>query len=125
MHYLNWICHLVLKLRSKRKKHPPKSSLKGGLGTSSYKFIISQLIRKKGALIKINFLSPLGDRGTYKQALRGLFTNGTSDSVLSGNKGKGRWQTRIEIRTSAECPDNLLGRKQQNAMKGIIGKKLG
>jgi large subunit ribosomal protein L3 len=54
-----------------------------------------------------------------------LFTNGTSDSVLSGNKGKGRWQTRIEIRTSAECPDNLLGRKQQNAMKGIIGKKIG
>jgi len=38
-----------------------------------------------------------GREETYKQALRGLFTAGTSAFLPRKNKGKGRWQTRIEI----------------------------
>jgi len=63
-------------------------------------------------------------KATYEQALRGLFTAGTSESATGGKKGKGWQQTRIEFRTSAECPHNLPGINHK-IMKGIIGKKIG
>jgi hypothetical protein len=61
---------------------------------------------------------------TYKQALRGLFTDGTSASKLFENKGKGRQRTRIESCFICMMSSTSAGIKPQK-MKGIIGKKLG
>jgi len=59
----------------------------------------------------------------YKQALRGLFTAGTSK--VKSKKGKGRQQTRIEFRASAECPLQPAGHKPQNNERNYWQKKLG
>jgi len=58
---------------------------------------------EKRALNAKNFLSLQRDKGKYKQALRGLFTAGTSPCFCKKkqNKRKGRWQTGIESFDSA------------------------
>jgi large subunit ribosomal protein L3 len=59
----------------------------------------------------------------YKQALRGLFTVGTSHQQMVKGK-KGRQQTGIEARSYLSVHLTEKGQKLK-IMKGIIGKKIG
>jgi hypothetical protein len=62
------------------------------------------LVVQKKSADKNKIPHPSKWMSTYEQALRGLFTIGTS-SLASEKSGKGRWQTGIEILPSSPVED--------------------
>ena len=65
---------------------------------------------------------------TYKQALRGLFTPGTSPFPLSAGETTEKVGSQQGLNTgnsSPVCPQQPLRGTNRKQMKGIIGKKIG